>query len=161
MINKLNKFTNALATNLDYVAGAAVVGMMLVTIMDIALRLLRISQPGAYELVEMLGGAAVAFAMAHTTLNKGHVAVSIIIQKFPKRLQRILDSVTSLLGCALFGLASWFIFLIGLDYKTSGQTSMTLEIPMHPVAYAMAFSLAAVSLSLFLLFLRNIIKAAD
>ncbi len=159
-MNKIEKITEALATTLHHVAGAAVVCMMVLTCVDVVLRFLRISFPGVFELVKMMGGIAVAFAMAHTTLNKGHVAVSIVIRRFPKRMQGFIDAVTSLLGCGLFSLASWQIILIGRDYQISRQTAMTLEIPMYPIAYAMGVALATVSLSLFVIFLRHSRKAA-
>ncbi|SHK34544.1 TRAP-type mannitol/chloroaromatic compound transport system, small permease component [Desulfatibacillum alkenivorans DSM 16219] len=155
----LEKISEALASVLHYVAGAAVFGMMIVTCLDVVLRTFRMTVPGAYELVAYLGGIAVAFAMAHTTMAKGHVAVSIIVRRFPKKLQNAIDSVTSAMGCVVFFLAARKIMEMGWDYQHAGQVSMTLQMPLYPVAYAIGVSLFVVSFVLFTAFLGHAGKA--
>ncbi|MBI9077679.1 MAG: TRAP transporter small permease [Desulfatibacillum sp.] len=151
----LEKISEALASVLHYVAGAAVFGMMIVTCLDVALRFFRMPFPGAYELVAILSGVSVAFAMAHTTMAKGHVAVSLLVRRFPKAWQNGIDAVTSALGCCLFFLAGKKIVEMGWDYQQSGQVSMTLHMPIYPVAYSIGVSLFVVSLVLLTAFLKN------
>ena len=155
----LEKISEALASVLHYVAGAAVFGMMIVTCLDVVLRFFRMTVPGAYELVAYLSGVAVAFAMAHTTMAKGHVAVSILVRRFPKRWQNGIDAVTSAMGCVLFFLAARKILEMGWDYQQSSQVSMTLQMPLYPVAYSIGFSLFVVSLVLLTAFLGHAGKA--
>ena len=79
-----------------YIAGFAIVVMMVVTTTDVLLRLCVTLYanfhwpfleswkpiPGNYDLVAMAGSVAAAFAMAHTTVESGHVAVSLLIRLF-------------------------------------------------------------------------------
>lgn len=159
-MNTLEKIADALATYLHYVAGAAVVGMMLITCADVVLRYLRMPIPGAYELVSFLGGISVAFAMAHTTLGKGHVAVSIVVRRFSKFWQNTIDATTSFLGFLLFGLATWKILSMARGFQINGETSLTLQIPLYPLAYGIGIAIAVVSFVLFTAFLKHFGKAA-
>jgi len=154
-MKQLEKVTEALATMLHHVAGAAVLGMMLITCMDVVLRFFRKPIPGTYELVAYLGGIAVALSMAHTTLSKGHVAVSILVRRFSNVWQNAIDSFTSILGCGLFAVAAWKIMLMGWDYQVNGHVSMTLQVPLYPVAYGMGIALVVVSLVLFVTSLKH------
>ena len=104
----LEETSNHLAKVLYWVAGAAIVSMMLLTCTDVILRLGVTFYhkyhwwflfpfkpiPGTYELVCFLGSVAVAFAMAHTSVEKGHVSVSLVIRLFPPRIQAIIGSIT-------------------------------------------------------------------
>ena len=82
-MNFLEKPTKSLAKVLYWVAGVAIVTMMLITCVDVVLRLCVTLYhdfkweflspfrpiPGTYELVRFLGTIAAAFAMAHTSVE--------------------------------------------------------------------------------------------
>ncbi|MBW2449419.1 MAG: TRAP transporter small permease subunit [Deltaproteobacteria bacterium] len=80
------KLGHILAKKMYWIAGAAIVAMMLLTCADVVLRYFRRPIPGTYELVCFLGAVAVSFAMAHTSIEKGHVSVSFIVALFPSKL---------------------------------------------------------------------------
>mgnify|MGYP001190502327 CR=1 FL=1 len=130
------------------VAGAAIVAMMLLTSADIVLRLFRMPIPGTYELVSFLSAVSVAFAMAHTSVQKGHIAVSVLVQLLPARLQSLIDSVTTMLGIFLFAMIAWRSFLYAGSLRQVGEVSLTLELPFYPFVYGIALSSAAVCLVL-------------
>jgi TRAP-type C4-dicarboxylate transport system permease small subunit len=155
----LEKISNQTALVLLYVAGAAVFAMMFLTCADIMLRFFRRPIPGTYELVAQLGGIAVAFAMAHTTAVKGHVAVSIIVGRFKERTQSIIDGATSFLGLCVFAIASYKLFLMGREYQLSNHVSATLQLPLYPIVYSIAGSLAVVCLVLFTALAGHVKKA--
>ncbi|MDI6798057.1 MAG: TRAP transporter small permease [Desulfatibacillaceae bacterium] len=144
----LEKISNQTALVLLYMAGAAVFAMMLLTCADVVLRFFRRPIPGTYELVAQLGGIAVAFAMAHTTAVKGHVAVSIVVSRFSARTQSILDGITALLGFGVFALASYKLALMGREYQLSNHVSATLQLPLYPIVYSIAVALSVVCLVL-------------
>lgn len=158
----LDKISKDLAKILYWIAGIAIVAMMLLTCADIILRLgvtvyhkyhwAVLSPfrpiPGTYELVCFLGAVAVSFAMAHTSVEKGHVAVSLIVQLFPSRVQAIIGSITTTFGFILFALLSWQSILYANDLRSSGEVSLTLELPFYPFVYGISFAAAAVCLVL-------------
>ncbi len=153
-----------LAVYMYYVAGAAIVIMMLITCIDILLRLAVTLHtehgwkflapfqplPGTYELVCFLGSTAAAFAMAHTLVESGHVAVSVLVRLFSKKIQAIIQVVTGLLSFIFFGLLCWQSIVYAQKLKQWGEVSMTLELPYYPFVYGMAFGAFAVCLVLLL-----------
>jgi len=168
----LEKISKDLARILYWVAGIAIVSMMLLTCADVILRLgvtvyhkyhwFFLSPfkpiPGTYELVCFLGAVAVSFAMAHTSVEKGHVAVSLVVRMFPERIQAIIDSITSSFGFILFALISWRSVLYGNHLRASGEVSLTLQLPFYPFVYGIAFAAAALCLVLFVDLSKNLAK---
>ena len=154
----LEKIGSRLARSLFWVSGCAIILMMLLTCADVILRYLRMPIPGTYELVCYLGALTVACAMAHTSVQKGHVTVSILVQLFPRRIQYVIESITGSLGFILFALVSWRSALYAHDLCASGEISLTLELPFYPFIYGVSLSAAAVSLILFVDLLKNLLK---
>lgn len=148
MFTVLESAGNRLSKVLFAVAGAAIVAMMLLTCADIVLRLFRMPIPGTYELVSFLSAVCVAFAMAHTSVQKGHIAVSVLVQLLPERLQALVDSLTTGLSIALFGLIAWQSFRYAGSLRQAGEVSMTLQLPFYPFVYGIALSAVAVCLVL-------------
>lgn len=155
----LEKTGNQLSRILFAVAGAAIVGMMLLTCADIVLRLFRRPIPGTYELVSFLSAVSVAFAMAHTSVQKGHIAVSVLVQLLPQRWQALVDSVTTSLSILLFALLAWQSSLYGASLQMSGEVSLTLQLPFYPFVYGIALSSAAVCLVLLAQLRQHLRKA--
>jgi len=141
----LRKIEIRLTSFLFWIAGSAIVAMMLLTCADVLLRLFRHPIPGTYELVSFFGAVAVSFAMAHTSAEKGHIAVSVITDRLPKRLQSMLGALTNALGCTLFILIAWRSALYAETIQRSGEVSLTLQLPFYPFIYGIACSAAAVS----------------
>jgi len=131
------------------IAAMAIVAMMSLTCVDVFLRyFFRMPIPGTYEIISFLGVVAVSFAMAHTLAEKGHVAVSLVVQLFRKRLQGIIESIIAIFGIILFGLIAWQSVLYGMDCQRAGEVSLTLELPFYPIIYGVALSAVVVCLVL-------------
>jgi len=155
------KNTLLLARRLDMIAAMAIVAMMSLTCADVILRMFRRPIPGSYEIVSLLGAIAVSFAVAHTLAERGHVAVSLIVQLFPKRLQGIIESIISIFGIILFGLIAWQSVLYGMDCQRSGEVSLTLELPFYPVIYGVALCAVVVCLVLLVDLANAVAKVKD
>ncbi len=158
----LDKSSKGLASVMYWVAGIAIVCMMLLTCVDVLLRLFvtiyHITKwefltplkpiPGTYELVCFMGSVAVSFAMAHTCVEKGHVAVSFIVAFFPERVQALIETITTCFGLSFFILLAWQSILYAGDLIAMNEVSLTLQLPFYPFVYAVAFSAFAVCLVL-------------
>ena len=154
----LERISNELARLLYWMAGTAIIVMMVLTCGDVILRFFRRPIPGTYELVCFLGAVAVAFAMAHTTVQKGHVAVSLLVRLFPARIQGLVESITSTFGFIFFALVAWQSVLYGNDLHASGEVSLTLQLPFYPFVYGIGFSAAVVCLVLLTDLFKNLMK---
>ena len=123
--------------------------MMGLTCLDVFLRyFFRKPIPGTYEIVSFLGSVAASFAMAHTLAEKGHVAVSLIVQLFPKRVQGLIEVTISIFGIILFGLIAWQSIVYGLDCQRTGEVSLTLQFPFYPFIYGVSLGAGTVCLVL-------------
>lgn len=147
-----------MASRLYWVAGSAIVAMMLLTCTDVVLRYFRKPIPGTYELVCFLGAVAVAFAMAHTSVEKGHVAVSFVVSLLPQRIQGLIESITTSFGLIFFVLIAWQSVIYANDLRLSGEVSLTLELPFYPFVYGISFSAAIVCLILLSNLFNNLLK---
>jgi TRAP-type C4-dicarboxylate transport system permease small subunit len=122
-----------------WIAGAALTGIMLLTVADVFLRYLKMPILGTYEIVSLLGAIVIGFAIPQTTLDRGHVLMDFLTGRLPFVGQRILYFITRLLGVVTFYIIGWNLFKMGNDLRQTGQVSLTLHIPEYPVAYGIAF----------------------
>lgn len=143
-----------------YIAGLAIVVMMVVTTTDVFLRFCVTLYakfhwpfleswrpiPGTYDIVAMAGSIAAAFAMAHTTVESGHVAVSLLVRLFTQKKQAALKLITDIFSGLLFGVLAIRCVVYAQDLKESGEVTMTMQLPYHPFVYLLSFSALAVTL---------------
>jgi TRAP-type C4-dicarboxylate transport system permease small subunit len=131
-----------LARRTGVIAAASIFFMMALTCADVFLRLFRMPIPGTYEIVSFMGAVAVSFAVARTSVEKGHVAVSLVVQLLAKRAQAVIESIIAFFGIILFALIAWQSTLYALDCQRSGEVSLTLQMPFYPIIYGVALGAA-------------------
>lgn len=131
-------------------AGIALTAMVFLTGADVLLRYFGKPIVGTYEIVGLLGALMVGLALPQTSRTQGHVLMDFIITKLPSSLQKFLYGLTRMLGILVFGLISWNVWLLGDDYRRLGEGSLTLAIPLYPVAYVIAICSFIVIIVLFL-----------
>jgi len=157
MLHTRDTIGNAM-TRINYLAGAAVVAMMLLTCVDIVMRFFGKPLPGVYDLVGFLGVVSVSFALAYTSVQRGHVAVDILMERLPQRAQFRLLSIGNMASAAFFLFLTWQSFLYAMELFDSGEVSMTVGMPIHPFVFGMSAGCGLLSLVLIMdavLFLRR------
>ncbi len=145
----------------SFIAGVAVILMMLLTCADVVMRLFDRPIPGTYEIIGYLGALAVAFALAHTSVEKGHIAVDLVVNLLPPRLQIFMDAVGALLGTILFAALAWQSALYALDLRQSGEVSATLGMAVYPFAAGIAAGCALLCLVLAAELVRSLRRIAS
>lgn len=134
----LEKSVHPLARWFNWIAAGAVTAMMLLTCADVVLRIFRCPIPGTYEIVCLLGATFASFSLAHTTTERGHIAVDFLVQKLSPRNQLVVECINSIIGAVLFSVIAWQSILQALDLKAAGEVSMTLQMPIHPFLFGIA-----------------------
>ena len=147
-MRRLAGWMDVAATRLNWVAAASIVAMMLLTVADVVLRLFRMPIPGTYEMVGFLGASVIAFSLAYTASEKGHITVDFLVQLFPRKGQAFFDAVNELAGSAFFGLIAFAGMDAASEMKNSGEVSLTLELPIYPILYGIAAGCALLALIL-------------
>ena len=154
-LEKINLFLNRILLVLGSVA---VLLLMSVATINVILRYpFKVPWRGTYEVVGLLGAIVIAFALGFTQKRKDHIVVDILTEKFPKRVNRILDGISYFITTIFFAIVSWHVLVWGLKIMRSGEVSETLKIAFHPVIFCVAFGFVIFSFTLLLDFL-NIFK---
>jgi TRAP-type C4-dicarboxylate transport system permease small subunit len=127
-------------------AGIGLMVMVLVTALDIVLRVFRVPVTGAYDIVRIAGMVTIAAALPYTTAIKGHVAIEYFFHKLGRRGRLVVDTVMRLLTVALFLVLAYQSMEYGQALKKSGEVSMTLQLPVFWIPYILAVSCVLVAL---------------
>jgi TRAP-type C4-dicarboxylate transport system permease small subunit len=131
--------TRALVRVSGKLAGLGILFMMAVTCVDIVLRRLGSSIPGAYDLVRIAGGITIAAALPLTTAVKGHVAIEYFFHRLGRRGRIVVDSAMRVIQTAFFLFAAYAFLLRGNRLLRSGEVMPTLQCPIFWLAWVIAF----------------------
>jgi TRAP-type C4-dicarboxylate transport system permease small subunit len=153
-LERVNVFLNRI---LMILGSVAVLALMSLATVNVILRFF-FSAPyrGAYEVVGFLGAIVIAFALGFTQKKKNHIVVDILTERFPKRVNRVLDGINYFVTTIFFGIVSWQVFVWGMKISRSGEVSETIKIIFHPFIYCVGFGFAVFSLTLMIDFLKNL-----
>jgi TRAP-type C4-dicarboxylate transport system permease small subunit len=159
-LEKVNVFLNKI---LMVLGSVAVLLLMAIATTNAFLRVpfIKSTWRGAYETVGFLGAIVIAFALGYTQKRKDHIVVDILTEKFPKKVNRVLDGVNYFITMIFFAIISWQVFVWGMKISKSGEVSETLKIIFHPFIYSVAFGFAVFSLTLIVDFVKNFRSKED
>lgn len=146
-------FVKGFSSTLNIFAGAALILMTALVCIDVVLRIFSHSILGTYEIVGFLGVIVSAFALPQTTLDKKHVSVEILVSHFSISLRKTACIFADLMGICLFGFITYAGVVYGYDLQISHETSMTIQLPVFPILYGIAFA----SFVVMLVLLRDLI----
>ncbi|HOD16851.1 MAG TPA: TRAP transporter small permease [Spirochaetota bacterium] len=147
---RLEKILTAISDKFNWVAAAAVAVMMLLTVVDVVMRLFKMPIPGTFEIVGMLGAVAISFSLAYTSIEKGHITVEVLMQKMPVRVQAFFTALYSLASAVFFLFAAWVCIDYSIDLIKSGEVSSTIKMPTYPFVLGISISSVLLALVLFL-----------
>lgn len=162
MVSELDRFErliNTLSNWLNWVAGIALVGMLVLILADvIGSKLFSWPLPGGFEVVSFLGVIVIAFAIAQTQIVRGHIEVEFLVTRLPGIAQRVIGGIIYLASMILFAFVAWTSYEFGRTLQISGEVSMTERIPFYPLVYGTAFCSVVVSLVLLVQGIRAVTK---
>jgi len=159
-MKRILDFGRRISAWMDNVGGLILVIMMMLTIIDIVLRICGRPITGTYELVALAGAMVVGFAVPQTTQEKGHIGVDLFVQTLSPKAHNIFFVFTKIMGAILCGGVAWYLYKKGNHLLEQGDVSHTLQIPAYPGAYVLAFCFAVESLILLLQIPRLYIEEA-
>jgi len=123
---------------LNSIAGIAVTFMMVLTVADVLLRAGGHPIIGTFEIVALLLGLVIGFGIPQVSLDRGHVYMEFLLDKFSKRGKNLMNTFTRGLCLILFAFIGYNLFNVGARFHASGEVSPTIKIPFYPVAYGVA-----------------------
>lgn len=139
---------------LDKLAGICIFSVMLLIIANIILRTV-FDHPilGTYELVGFFAALGVALALAHCAFQDGHIAVSLIMERFPQKIQSLAAVIVNAVTIVFLLATVWSFGKFGYVMRLKGLVSPSAEIPVYPFIYLVAFGMLGLCLVLFFKFL--------
>jgi TRAP-type C4-dicarboxylate transport system permease small subunit len=108
---------------------------MLLTVVDVIMRIFGRPITGTYEMVGFSGAVVIGFALPFTSWIRGHVYMEFLIQRLSKQVRDRMNLFTRLIGIILFALIAYNLMIVGIDLQKSGEVSPTLRFPFYPVVY--------------------------
>ena len=134
---------------LDKIAGLCIASAMVLVVANVILRAV-FHRPilGTYELVGFLTALGIALALAQCAVENGHIVVTFIVDRFPVKLQAVIDLVTGGAALVFWVVCAWHLGKEASNMTVSGVVSSTAQIPVSPVIYLVGLGMAALSLVL-------------
>ncbi len=133
-----------------YAGGVAVVGLTSLIVVAVVCRYV-FNAPifGADDFNQILLVLTVAFAVGYSGRSGGQVAVEILGIVSGPRLTRWTDIVVKTAGCAMMAVLVWMLVESGINAAKYGETTLSLELTLQPLFWALAFGMALYGLVLF------------
>jgi TRAP-type C4-dicarboxylate transport system permease small subunit len=139
---------------LDKLAGLCIISVMLLIVTNIILRT-AFDHPilGTYEIVGFLTAMGVGFALGNCALQDGHIAVSFVMERLPRKIQSFAGILVHGASLAFWASTVWYLGQYAQAMKIKGLVSPSAEIPVYPFIYLVALGLLGLCLVLFFKFL--------
>ncbi len=146
VIDQAEKAVGWASRKLDVVAGIALVAMMALIFGNVLCRAAWRPIMGTYEVTAFLASMTISFALANCAVNKGHIALTLFVDRMPPRVRAIFDTFVSIVGAALYLVLAWEVTKYAGHMRQTGEVSLTMEIPFYPFIYGVAFGLLMLAL---------------
>lgn len=159
-MHRLERINAILNRGLGFLAGIALVAMMLLTVAEMISRLFGKPMPGTVEAIGWFAAATSAFALGYTQLYQGHVAIDILTNRLSPRLREGLAVLVYCASTALFALVSWQVLRYAGVLKNSGSLSETMKVIVYPWVYLVSLGCAGLTLALFVDLLKTVQRLA-
>ena len=130
-------------TWMHWVAGAALLILLALTIADIAGRtLFNNPVPGTVEVTALILVVIVFLALAHSEDLGDHITIDLIYVRVGPRVQAAMDLFAQVLSLIVIGLMAFQIYHFALRQRDGGFESPVLEWPIWPFVLVAAFGAA-------------------
>jgi TRAP-type C4-dicarboxylate transport system permease small subunit len=149
IFNGFEKFVTGSSRWLNWIACFALVLMVILVVADICgNKFFKTPVPGGIELVSLLSVVAISFAIAETQLAHGHIEVEMLVTKFPKAVQKVISIIVHVFSIILFIVLAVRSFRYGGSLQSSGEVTMTLQLPFYPFVWGIGICAIVVVLVL-------------
>ena len=146
----MEKTIHLIARWLNWMAAIAIVAVMVIVCVNVLARgLFGIPLKGTVDIVSLLGVLVIGGAISYTQVLKGHIRITLLIDKLPDPARSILIGLVDLTGMILFGIISWQTVLFAMGTYKNGELSEVLRIPITPFAFIVSAGCISLTLVLF------------
>ena len=135
----MHKLIERVSGYLTVVAAASLLFLMLITFFDVVGRFFfHAPLTFSVELTELGMGILVAYGLAITTLNRGHISIDLLSNTFPNLHRLVLARIAALATVVFLALITWRLLISAGNFKSDGLATQILYLPVYPIVYLMA-----------------------
>ena len=150
MTRAVERAIRAVALVLAFVAGAALLLMMVQTVVDVTMNNL-FGGPieGNLEIMSVYHMVALVFLpLAMVELKHEHITVDLLVRLFPRGLRRATDALGYLVAALFFAMLTWQTAIDAAESWAMGEILMTsILITIWPAKFSLPIGFAAVTLA--------------
>lgn len=157
LMSQLDRLERILISIAVFCGGAALVGMIALTCANILVRTVGDPIRGTFELMGYGGAVVTALALAYTQKRRGHIAVDVLINRFPPRLRKALNSFNDAACAVFFAILTWQLFRKADGFVQTGEVSETLRVVFYPFTYTVAVGCGILALVFTLSLIRDLL----
>jgi TRAP-type C4-dicarboxylate transport system permease small subunit len=115
---------------------------------------------GQAEAVGLMQVIAISMAGAYTLSEKRHVAIGLLVDRLPQRIQAVIDFPMCVLCLVFTGLTAWQTIEYATSLLEEGQLTSLLEVPVSPFFYIIGIGWGLLSIAYIMLLLQFACKVA-
>ncbi len=156
-MNAFERIVHTITWRTSQIGQIALVIAMSITVANVILRIPWNPVPGTVEIVEMSGAVLLGMGVAYCAAMKGHIMVGVLVDRFPLRIQAMVDIVTNTLGLIFSYFLAREIFVFALRMMDRGYTTPNLSIPVWPAITMVAIGFVMLALVLIKDLLKSVI----
>jgi len=157
--DELRRYLDPVTKGYLYIGTAATVVILVLTVANVFSRkAVHIAVPGALEMVELAMFAVVFCTLAYTELRKGHVRVTLLIDKFSPTVQDAIFMGTGVVTLAIASIIGWQIIIETQRVLLEGAITGVLGIPRWPLVALVSSAFILFGLSILVNILEHLGK---
>jgi TRAP-type C4-dicarboxylate transport system permease small subunit len=161
IVKYLERIDKILRKILVIIAAIFLLAMMLLVVANIVMRKFGTPIRGTVELVGLFGAIVGTAVLGYTQRRKENIAINILFNRFPKKLQRIIRIFSDLVCTVFFALAAWQVALIGIKQLTTGEVTETLRMIPYPFVFVAAAGFAVLTFVCFVDMIANALSQEE
>ncbi len=155
----IDKLIGILSWRISQIGQFAIVAVMVLIAGNVIIRAIWTPVPGTVEMTEILGAIIAGMGVAYTQHMKSHIFVSVLVNRFPLRVQGIIDACTMLLAMFITSILARRIVEYGLRMMDRGYSTGHLDISIHPFIILVGIGFIMLALVLLKDFLKALTMA--
>ena len=149
ILKKVKSVVKGVVNFSAFLSALVVVFMMFLTVADVVgRRFFNSPVAGTFELTRISLVIIVFTGLGLAHFDGENIGISILFDKFNKKLQKILDVIISIISIGLFWLVIINTFKYAKRIANANLVTSVLRLPMYPWIYISAFGVAILILAL-------------
>lgn len=99
-----------------------------------------------YDFVGFFTAIAIGLALAYCAFEDGHISINILMQRFPKWLQKGIDVIIGLISVILILVVAYYVAQYAYTISLRGEVGLSSGVPHAPFIYLIALGLGLMGL---------------